>query len=237
VWSTAVNQQALSSSASELEKAKAEWNAALREATAKRADMQSGADSKFKLPGFEMPSAGGLDQLLTETKKKTDVVGTFNPLSAMNMGVDSLGERLQAVTLEQIEGATNEFRSIYLPATRSVKPALLAAFDPPDNSATNGARDATNVPAQALFMLNSDFVAEQSQALADLTLKTHPGASPLASFDERLRFVFRRIVNRDPSQTESSAAKSLVKANDNSRAAWTSIVRGLFGSAEFRFVD
>jgi hypothetical protein len=118
-----------------------------------------------------------------------------------------------------------------------VKPALLSAFDPPDNSATNGARDATNVPAQALFMLNSDFVAEQSQALADLALKAHPGASPQASFDERLRFVFRQVLNRAPTHTESSAAKSLVKATGNSRAAWTSIVRGLFGSAEFRFVD
>ncbi len=147
------------------------------------------------------------------------------------------GERFQAVTLEQIEGAANDFRSIYLPATRSVRPALLSAFDPPDNSATNGARDATNVPGQALFMLNSDFVAEQSQALADLALKAHPGASPQASFDERLRFVFRRVLNRDPSQAESSAARSLVKATGNSRAAWTSIVRGLFGSAEFRFVD
>lgn len=147
------------------------------------------------------------------------------------------GERLQAVTLDQIEGAAHDFRSIYLPATRSVKPALLSAFDPPDNSATTGARDATNVPAQALFMLNSDFVAEQSQALADLALKAHPGASPQASFDERLRFVFQRVLNREPSQSESSAAHSLVKANGNSRAAWTSIVRGLFGSAEFRFVD
>jgi hypothetical protein len=147
------------------------------------------------------------------------------------------GERLQAVTLEQIEGAANDFRSIYLPATRSVKPALLSAFDPPDNSATNGARDATNVPAQALFMLNSDFVAVQSQALADLALKAHSGASPRASFDERLLFVFRRVLNRDPSQTESTAAGSLVKATGNSRAAWTSVVRGLFGSAEFRFVD
>jgi hypothetical protein len=147
------------------------------------------------------------------------------------------GERFQAVTLQQIEGANNNFRSIYLPATRSLKPAVLFAFDPPDTSATDGARDATNVPSQALFMLNSDFVAEQSQALADIVLKAYPGATPLASFKERLRFVFRRILNRDPSETESMAAETLVKATGNSRAAWTSVVRGLFGSAEFRFVD
>lgn len=147
------------------------------------------------------------------------------------------GERFQAVTLQQIEGANNNFRSVYLPATRSLKPAVLFAFDPPDTSATDGARDATNVPSQALFMLNSDFVAEQSQTLADLVLKAYPGATPLASFKDRLRFVFSRILNRDPSEAESMAAQNLVRSTGNSRAAWTSVVRGLFGSAEFRFVD
>jgi hypothetical protein len=34
-----------------------------------------------------------MDQTFAETKKKTDVVGTFNPIAAMNLGSDSLGER------------------------------------------------------------------------------------------------------------------------------------------------
>jgi len=45
-----------------------------------------------------MPDLGSMDQALADTKKKTDVVGTFNPLAAMNLGADSLGERTARAT-------------------------------------------------------------------------------------------------------------------------------------------
>lgn len=147
------------------------------------------------------------------------------------------GLRFQAVTLDQISNANDNFRSIYLPSTRSVEPNVLAVFDPANSSTTDGSRDATNVPAQALFMLNSDFVTQQSQALADLTLQKHRGTTSLSSFSARLEFVFQRVLNRAPTRKESDAARSLVRRLGNSRAAWTSVVRGLIGSAEFRFVD
>jgi hypothetical protein len=87
------NQKALQESEAELAKARAEWQAALGDASRKRSETSPGMGSALKIPGFEMPSGAGLDQLLAETKKKTDVVGTFNPLAAMNLGADSLGER------------------------------------------------------------------------------------------------------------------------------------------------
>jgi hypothetical protein len=40
-----------------------------------------------------LPNIDAFDQTLADTKKKTDVVGTFNPIAAMNLGADSLGER------------------------------------------------------------------------------------------------------------------------------------------------
>jgi hypothetical protein len=83
----------LQESEAELAKARAEWQAALGDAARKRSETSPGMGSALKIPGFEMPSGAGLDQLLAETKKKTDVVGTFNPLAAMNLGADSLGER------------------------------------------------------------------------------------------------------------------------------------------------
>jgi hypothetical protein len=89
----AANKKALADSAAELDKAKAEWKAALGEAAAKRAETSPGSPSQFSLSGLDLPSVDGLDQTLAETKKKTDVVGTFNPIAAMNLGADSLGER------------------------------------------------------------------------------------------------------------------------------------------------
>lgn len=89
----AANQKSLADFAAELDKAKAEWKAALGEAAAKRAETSPGSPSQFSLSGLDLPSVDGLDKTLAESKKKTDVVGTFNPIAAMNLGADSLGER------------------------------------------------------------------------------------------------------------------------------------------------
>ncbi len=40
-----------------------------------------------------MPTPGGLDQLMAETQKKVDIVGTFNAATASGLGADSLSER------------------------------------------------------------------------------------------------------------------------------------------------
>jgi len=89
----AANQKALADSAAELEKAKGEWKSALGEAAAKRAETSPGSPGKFSLSGIALPNIDAFDQTLAETKKKTDVVGTFNPIAAINLGADSLGER------------------------------------------------------------------------------------------------------------------------------------------------
>ena len=96
----AANQKALADSATELEKAKGEWRAALGEAAQKRAETSPGSPSKFSLSGLGLPDLGSMDQTLADTKKKTDVVGTFNPIAAMNLGSDSLGERTARATEE-----------------------------------------------------------------------------------------------------------------------------------------
>ncbi len=80
----AANQKALADSAAELEKARGEWKSALGEAAAKRAETSPGSSSKFSLSGMALPNIDAFDQTLADTKKKTDVVGTFNPIAAMN---------------------------------------------------------------------------------------------------------------------------------------------------------
>jgi hypothetical protein len=94
----AANEKALADSAAQLEQAKTEWKAALGEAAQKRAETSPGSPSKFSSSSLGMPDLGSMDQSLADTKKKTDVVGTFNPLAAMNLGADSLGERTARAT-------------------------------------------------------------------------------------------------------------------------------------------
>ena len=63
-------------------------------------------------------------------------------------------------------------RSVYLPAVRFFEPELLQTFDGASASLVVGARAVTNVPAQALFLLNNAFVIEQSRHAAKRALET-----------------------------------------------------------------
>jgi len=93
------HQQALQQSEAELAKAKQEWQDALSQAAKKRSETTP--TSLGKLKGPEMPTPGGLDQLMADTKKKVDIVGTFNAVTAGGLGADTLSERTAKAT-EQI---------------------------------------------------------------------------------------------------------------------------------------
>jgi hypothetical protein len=138
-----------------------------------------------------------------------------------------------------------------------VLPDALAAFDFPEPSLVTGARETTNVPAQALYMLNSPFVTTQSQRLAERILAQHPGgpnAGASANFDQRLAAAYWLIFARAPDAVERAAAAGFfgkfpsnwskgdasapgLKDADDVKAAWTSFCRALFASAEFRYLN
>jgi hypothetical protein len=96
-------------------------------------------------------------------------------------------------------------RSVYLPLLRGVTPAALAAFDPVDQTLVSGQRESTTVPTQALFMLNSSFVARESLALAERLL-----AEKAASDADRIQRAYRLIVNRAPDSREISRAEKFI---------------------------
>ena len=62
-------------------------------------------------------------------------------------------------------------RSIYLYDKRSVRLPLLTAFDQPDAITSCPVRPVSTHPLQALSMLNSDFMQEQSRAFAERLVK------------------------------------------------------------------
>jgi hypothetical protein len=76
-------------------------------------------------------------------------------------------------------------RSLYLLRKRNVRLPMLAVFDQPDMMSSCAARGQSVHALQALTLMNSDFMAEQSRALAKRLFQEHPtdGAKRL----ERLR--------------------------------------------------
>ena len=110
---------------------------------------------------------------------------------------------------EAADGAL--FRSVYLPLLRGVTPKSLEAFDPAQQSLVTGKREATTVPTQALYMLNSTFVRKQSLALAQRLLSTSAKAD-----EETIRQAYRLALSRSPTDQEISRAKEFLSAYETS---------------------
>jgi hypothetical protein len=105
----------------------------------------------------------------------------------------------------------SDYRSIYLPLLRGETPRTLAAFNPVLQTLVTGQRDATTVATQALFMLNSPFVREQSIYLADSLL-----AAPHQSDGARIRKAYELILSRDPSPQETKKIEAFLRRYKNS---------------------
>ncbi len=148
-------------------------------------------------------------------------------------------------------------RSVYLPIVRDLLPESLALFDFAEPSLVTGERETTNVPSQALFLLNSPFAAHRAERLGERVLAGYPagpngGAG--AFLQERITYAYWLAYSRPPDDVERAAASSFfskfpaawargengtagVRDAAGARAAWTSFCRALFASAEFRYLN
>src|SRR5439155_15178822 len=92
-------------------------------------------------------------------------------------------------------------RSIYLPVIRSDLYSVFQAFDFADPSVPNGERATTTVAPQALFMMNSKLVLEQSRHMAQ-DLLNQPGLDDAG----RAGLAYLRAYGRLPAEKEVTRA-------------------------------
>ncbi len=78
------------------------------------------------------------------------------------VGDGQVGRRLDQARLNQPVA----YRSVYLPMLRDEAPEALALFDLADSNRVTGEREVTNIPSQALYLMNHPFMIEQSEAFA-----------------------------------------------------------------------
>ncbi len=124
-----------------------------------------------------------------------------SPAQALRM-IEMPDNGVESRTLHQ-QADASLVRSVYLPLLRGVTPHTLEAFDPVTQTLVTGQREATTVPTQALFLLNSSFVRRQALALSE-QLRT--AKSPR----ERIRQAYRLILNREPNAVEVARAQKFV---------------------------
>ena len=92
-------------------------------------------------------------------------------------------------------------RSLYITVRRNFPTPMLAAFDMPQPLATVGRRDVSNVPAQALILMNDPFVAQQARLWARRMLAVE-GLDATG----RVRRMYLDAYARPPAEAELQAA-------------------------------
>jgi hypothetical protein len=90
---------------------------------------------------------------------------------------------------------------------RANLPEMFNTFDFANPELTTGERVITTVPQQALFMMNSPFVAEQVRKL--FARKDFPKAGTDA---EKLAFIYRTAFQRPPTAHEVEQARAFLNA-------------------------
>ena len=121
-------------------------------------------------------------------------------------------------------------RSIYLEVRRNFLHPFLTVFDSPNPSTCRGKRNSSNVPAQALTLLNDPFVEERAEHLADLVLAANSAA-------QRLDVLWLRVLGRQPTADERTIwGEYLESAPDGARAAWVDLAHALFNVKDFLFL-
>jgi hypothetical protein len=91
-------------------------------------------------------------------------------------------------------------RSLYICVRRNFLSPMMLAFDTPIPFTTIGRRNASNVPAQALFLMNDPFVGGEARRWAENLL-----AQPHESPEHRLRWMYLQALGRPPTPAETQA--------------------------------
>ena len=125
-------------------------------------------------------------------------------------------------------------RTIYQMQQRFVKNDYLDLFDGPDGNIQMAERKVTTTTLQALFMMNSDFIHQRSQAIANRLLAESPDNW------SRITQAYRLLFGRTPEAMElehlSQVITRLTDVGDE-KTAWLSVIRSMISSNEFLYLD
>jgi hypothetical protein len=132
----------------------------------------------------------------------------------------------------------NGRRSIYIAIRRNFLSPMMLAFDTPIPFSTVGRRNVSNVPAQALILMNDPFVTEQAHVWAKRLLADKTLSTPEA----RIRRMYLAAFSREPTGEESAAALLFVaeqakEYGESSERVWADLAHVIFNVKEFVFIE
>ncbi|MEM1226232.1 MAG: PSD1 and planctomycete cytochrome C domain-containing protein [Planctomycetota bacterium] len=133
-------------------------------------------------------------------------------------------------------------RSIYIAVRRNFISPFMLTFDTPAPFSSMGRRNMSNVPAQALILLNDPLVAELSQHWGSLAVANVPG-SDAESLSKRLEWMYLSGFGRSPSEDERQIAAAFIASQADRRGVmtddselWAVLAHALVNTKEFIFL-
>ena len=126
-------------------------------------------------------------------------------------------------------------RSVYINIRRNFIPLFLLAFDYPPPFTCIGRRSTSNVPAQALAMMNNPFILEQSEVWAKRIT-----ADKQSTTEERIRQMYLAAFSRPPDSAELAQASTFLSqqpGGPGTLESWTDLCHVLFNVKEFLFLN
>ena len=130
-------------------------------------------------------------------------------------------------------------RSIYTAIRRNFLPTMMVVFDYPTPFSTVGRRNVTNVPGQALALLNDPFVHQQARVWAERLLRDQGGVGDA----ERIGWLFESAYARTPTTGETqSCLDALTEMRSLHRGegdveVWSDLCHALVNANEFIYLN
>jgi hypothetical protein len=125
-------------------------------------------------------------------------------------------------------------RSVYLEVRRNFLSPFLLTFDTPNPFSAMGRRNVSNVPAQALILMNDPFVRQCAESWASRGATEAP-ADP----GERITWFYRHAFGRRPTEQETKLLREFLTTGDSKEAkgaAWTDLAHALINAKEFIYI-
>ncbi|WDQ19172.1 PSD1 and planctomycete cytochrome C domain-containing protein [Rhodopirellula sp. P2] len=145
-------------------------------------------------------------------------------------------------------------RSIYIAVRRNFLSPMMSVFDTPNPFSTMGRRNVSNVPAQALVMLNDPFVREQARLFAERAMREvprqpqaalaeSPRLSGATTVDRRIDWMIWNALGRPAKPSELQSIRQYLTAWGQASGAtledvslWANVAHAIVNTKEFVFV-
>ena len=158
------------------------------------------------------------------------VLGGLFVLGAVTRRANAMGALTGAVVRAGVMFCLWKFTAIngYLYTASGITSCVVVGLAA---SLVTGRRDTTNVPVQALYLLNSVFVLERSAAFAR-RVEQHSG-----DLSSQIQYAYQLCFARNPDAGEVEAAQHFLKKHPDFGEGLAALCQALFSTAEFRNLD